>query len=59
MTNEDAKKELMVVHRDSPIGKMHEHFYSVSSVHKLIERLVNRINELEKDTNNKVATMRK
>lgn len=39
---------MTVVHRDSPIGKMHEHFYSVSSVHKLIERLVGRINELEK-----------
>lgn len=46
MTNEDAKKELMVVHRDSPIGETHEHFYSVSSVNKLIERLVGRINEL-------------
>lgn len=48
MTNEDAKKELMVVHRDSPIGEEHEHFYSVSSVNRLIERLVGRINELEK-----------
>lgn len=46
MTNEDAKKELMVVHRDSPIGEEHEHFYSVSSVNRLIERLVGRINEL-------------
>lgn len=48
MTIEDAKKELMVAHRDSPIGKTHEHFYTVSSVHRLIERLVGRINELEK-----------
>ena len=48
MTKEDAKKELMVVHRDSSIGETHEHFYSVSSVNKLIERLVGRINELEK-----------
>lgn len=24
MTIEDAKKELMVVHRDSPIGETHE-----------------------------------
>lgn len=51
MTNEDAKKELMVVHRDSPIGEEHEHFYSVSSVHRLIERLVNRINDLERYIN--------
>ena len=48
MTYEDAKKEMMVVHRDSPVGETHEHFNSVSSVHKLIERLVGRINELEK-----------
>lgn len=48
MKTEDAKKELMVVHRDSPIGETHEHFYSVSSVNRLIERLVSRINELEK-----------
>ena len=48
MTNEDVIKELMVVHRNSPIGEMHDHFYSVSSVHRLIERLVDRINELEK-----------
>ena len=48
MTTNDAKRELMVVHRDSPIGETHEHFYSVSSVHRLIERLVGRINELEK-----------
>lgn len=37
----------MVVHRDSPIGKEHEHFYNVSSVNRLIEKLVNKINELE------------
>ena len=48
MTTNDAKKELMVVHRDSPIGETYEHFYSVASVNKLIERLVSRINELEK-----------
>ncbi len=48
MTTDNAKKELMVVHRDSPIGETHEHFYSVSSVNRLIERLVGRINELEK-----------
>ena len=42
---EDAKKELLLVHRNSPIGKEHEHFYSVSSVNKLIEKLVDIINE--------------
>lgn len=47
MTIEEAKKELMVVHRDSPIGETHEHFYSVSSVNRVIEKLVNRVNELE------------
>lgn len=45
MTVEDAKKELLVVHRNSPIGKEHEHFYSVSSVNSLIEKLVDIINE--------------
>lgn len=45
MTIEDAKKELMVVHRNSPIGREYDHFYSVSSVNSLIEKLVNRINE--------------
>ncbi len=45
MITEEAKKELMVVHRDSPIGKEHEH--SVSSVNRVIEKLVNKINELE------------
>lgn len=45
MTVEDAKKELLVVHRNSPIGKEHEHFYSVSSVNRLIEKLVDIINE--------------
>ena len=49
MTIEDAKKELMVVHRNSPIGREHEHFYSVSSVNSLIKKLVSRINELERD----------
>lgn len=47
MTTDEAKKELMVVHRDSPIGETHEHFYSVSSVNRVIEKLVNKINELE------------
>lgn len=45
MTIEDAKKELLIVHRKSPIGKEHEHFYSVSSVNSLIEKLVDIINE--------------
>ena len=45
MTVKDAKKELLVVHRNSQIGREHEHFYSVSSVNRLIEKLVNRINE--------------
>ena len=45
MTVEDAKKELLIVHRNSPIGKEHEHFYSVSSVNSLIEKLVDIINE--------------
>ena len=45
MTIEDSKKELLVVHRNSPIGREHEHFYSVSSVNCLIEKLVSRINE--------------
>lgn len=47
MTTDEAKKGLMVVHRDSPIGETHEHFYSVSSVNRVIEKLVNKINELE------------
>lgn len=45
MTVEDVNKELLVVHRNSPIGKEHEHFYSVSSVNKLIEKLVDIINK--------------
>ena len=49
MTIEDAKKELMVVHRNSQIGREYDHFYSVSSVDNVIEKLVNRINELERD----------
>ena len=48
MKLEDVKRGLLVVHRDSPIGETHEHFYSVSSVNKVIERLVERINNLEK-----------
>lgn len=53
MTVEDAKKGLLVVHRDSPIGETHEHFYSVVSVNRVIESLVNRINELEQQLTNK------
>ena len=49
MTIEEAKKELMVVHRNSQIGREYDHFYSVSSVDNVIEKLVNRINELERD----------
>ena len=49
MTVEDANKELMVVHRNSQIGREYDHFYSVSSVNNVIEKLVNRINELERD----------
>ena len=45
MTIEDAKKELMVVHRNSPIGREYDHFYSVSSINRLIEKLVDIINE--------------
>lgn len=47
MTTDEAKKELVVVHRDSPTGETLEHFYSVSSVNRVIEKLVNKINELE------------
>lgn len=53
MTVEDAKNGLLVVHRNSPIGKEHEHFYLVSSVNQVIELLVNRINELEQELTNK------
>ena len=48
MTVEDVKKELLIVHRNSPIGREYDHFYSVLSVDNVIEKLVNRINELEK-----------
>ena len=58
MTVEDAKKELMVVHRNSPIGREHEHFYSVSSVNSLIKKLVSRINELERDSTKKDYAVR-
>ena len=50
MDLKSAKKELMVVHRDSPIGETHEHFYTVTSVHRLVEKLVNKINELNKSS---------
>ena len=58
MTVEDAKKELMVVHRNSPIGREYDHFYSVSSVNRLIEKLVSRINELERDATKKDDAVR-
>lgn len=53
MTAGDVKNGLLVVHRDSPIGKAHEHFYLVSSVNQVIELLVSRINELEQELTNK------
>lgn len=53
MTIEDVNKELLVVHRNSPIGREYDHFYSVSSVNNVIEKLVNRINELERDLKKK------
>ena len=53
MTVADAKRGLLVVHRDSPIGETHEHFYSVVSVNQVIQSLVNRINELEQELTNK------
>ena len=53
MTVEDAKRGLLIVHRDSPIGETHEHFYSVVSVNRVIQSLVNRINELEQELTNK------
>lgn len=58
MTIEDAKKELLVVHRNSPIGMEYDHFYSVSSVDNFIEKLVNRINELERDLTKKDDAVR-
>ena len=53
MTIEDVNKELLVVHRNSPIGREYDHFYSVSSVNNVIEKLVSRINELERDLTKK------
>lgn len=53
MKVEEARRGLLVVHRDSPIGKEHEHFYLVSSVNRVIELLVDRINELEQELTNK------
>lgn len=53
MQVEEAKRGLLVVHRDSPIGKEYEHFYSVVSVNQVIQSLVNRINELEQELTNK------
>ena len=58
MTIEDVNKELLVVHRNSPIGREHEHFYSVSSVNSLIKKLVSRINELERDSTKKDYAVR-
>ena len=58
MTIEDAKKDLMVVHRNSQIGREYDHFYSVSSVDNVIEKLVNRINELERDAAKKDDAVR-
>ena len=45
MKVEDVNKELLIVHRNSPIGREYDHFYSVSSVNSLIEKLVDIINE--------------
>lgn len=53
MQVEEVKRGLLVVHRDSPIGETHEHFYSVASVNKVIQSLVSRINELEQELTNK------
>ena len=58
MTVEDVNKELLVVHRNSPIGREYDHFYSVSSVNRLIEKLVSRINELERDATKKDDAVR-
>lgn len=40
MNIEDAKKKLMVVHRNSPLGKEYEHFYTPDSVHKVINDII-------------------
>jgi hypothetical protein len=53
MKVEEAKRGLLVVHRDSPIGETHEHFYAVTSVNQVIQSLVDRINELEQELTNK------
>lgn len=45
MKVEDVKKELLIVHRNSPIGREYDHFYSVLSVDNVIEKLVDIINE--------------
>lgn len=58
MTVEDVNKELLVVHRNSPIGKEHEHFYSVSSVNMVIEKLVNQITELKREVTEKDDAVR-
>ena len=58
MTIEDVNKELLVVHRNSPIGREHEHFYSVSSVNMVIEKLVNQITELEREVTEKDNAVR-
>lgn len=58
MTIEDVNKELLVVHRNSPIGREYDHFYSVSSVNMVIEKLVNQITELEREVTEKDNAVR-
>lgn len=53
MQVEEVKRGMLVVHRDSPIGKKQEHFYLIASVNQVIQSLVNRINELEQKLTNK------
>lgn len=48
----------MVVHRNSPIGMEYDHFYSVLSVEHVIEKLVSRITELERDVAKKDDAVR-
>ena len=47
MELKNVLSELLVLHRDTPLGKTHEYFYSISSVNIVIQNLVRRINELE------------
>lgn len=53
MTQKEALKQLMVVHRDSPIGREYEHFYTPESVHKVIDKLIATDDELV----NKICTL--